>query len=601
MTPNRALSKPRRCGNEAIKTRSKATEDAIIIGIDFGTTFSGVAWAYSREPDEIELVTDWDAQLNFCSDVEKTPTQIHFGEGGTPKWGYAIPPDKVAIKWFKLLLLDPKDVPNDVYASSQLTQARLLRSALNKDPVDIIGSFLRHLWNHAIDTIKRSVGAELLEECIFHVVITIPAIWPAYCQQRMKRAVELSGIVSKRLCGETTLRFISEPEAAALATMKDLSKKGNTRAGDTIVVCDAGSGTVDLISYVVESVEPLVVKECVKGDGGLCGGVFLDEEFIKLIKRKVTSNAWNELGRAEQQKLLNDGWEHGIKPQFENQPRTWAIDLPDSCGVKSNDLKRRQTLELTTSEIQSVFSPVAYNIEKLVRDQVKAVIEKFSTPPKYIILVGGFGRSRYLFNRLNTRFGHSTVLQSRGSKPWTAICRGAVVHGLTQSGLSSKLQVKIGARVARFSYGVMYVTTWKRGRHLACDKFWCEDRREHRAKDQMEWFLEQGDDINDKHPVYHEFEYLFQNDIDSLETEIYYSQSVPPPSRMDDNVHRLCTIKWNQKFQLDSLPTWTNNVGNVFHILSHEVVMTCDEGTVEFTINHAGKRIAGQNLRVEFD
>lgn len=54
--------------------------------------------------------------------------------------------------------------------------------------------------------------------------------------------------------------------------------------GDTLVVCDAGGGTVvrskmshipktslmhikDLISYVVEDTEPFVVSECVGGDG----------------------------------------------------------------------------------------------------------------------------------------------------------------------------------------------------------------------------------------------------------------------------------------------------------------------------------------------
>jgi hypothetical protein len=98
------------------------------------------------------------------------------------------------------------------------------------------------------------------------------------------------------------LSFISEPEAAALSTLKDLSTRStvkvtfNTRnflcrlqltmqAGDTMIVCDAGGGTVvrgaltqymtkfsqvllqDLISYQIESMEPFVVRECVKGDG----------------------------------------------------------------------------------------------------------------------------------------------------------------------------------------------------------------------------------------------------------------------------------------------------------------------------------------------
>ncbi|KAH7162943.1 hypothetical protein B0J13DRAFT_634141 [Dactylonectria estremocensis] len=581
----------------------KAKEDAIIIGIDFGTTFSGVAWAYSREPDEVELVTDWDALLTHCSDVEKTPTQIYYGQlGEATEWGYAIPLQKEALKWFKLLLLDEKDIPNDVSASSQLMVARRLRTVANKDPIDIIGCFLGHLWNHAIDSISRSISAELLRKCRFHVVITIPAIWPHYSQQRMKQAAEPSGIVSRRPCGSTTLSFISEPEAAALATIKDLSKRSSTRAGDTLVVCDAGGGTVDLISYVIESVEPFVVKECVKGDGmGLCGGVFLDEEFIRLIKSKVTATAWDGLGKAEQENFLNDGWEHGIKPQFENQSRTWVIDLPDGCGDKSSGRKRRRTIELTTSEIQSVFAPVANKIVTLVGDQVNAVTKKFSTPPKYIILVGGFGRSRYLFNLLRTRFTQSTILQSRGSKPWTAICRGAVIHGLTQGNLSPNLQVKVEARVARFSYGFSASVPWIRGRYPSCDKYWCEKEYQHNAKDQMEWFLRQGDGITDKKPVCHAFFRILEKDTPNIEENMYYSSAHPPSSRIDATVQRLCTITWNQTVRFASLPTWTNSIGKVYRVLEYDIKMTSQDGIVEFIIYHKGNRVAGQNLEVEFN
>jgi hypothetical protein len=55
------------------------------------------------------------------------------------------------------------------------------------------------------------------------------------------------------------------------------------QAEDTVIICDAGGGTVvsygrvhirkilmqqkDLCSYVVKSTEPVVVQECVKGDG----------------------------------------------------------------------------------------------------------------------------------------------------------------------------------------------------------------------------------------------------------------------------------------------------------------------------------------------
>ncbi|KAF9761346.1 hypothetical protein IL306_003857 [Fusarium sp. DS 682] len=360
-------------------------DDFIIIGIDFGTTYSGIAWAYSREPEEIELVTSWDSELNHCSDVEKAPTQLLYDNNKDTSWGYSIPADKDALKWFKLLLLDSDDVPGDVSISSQLLHAQHLLDEIKKDPVDVIACFLRKIWNHAIDSIRRSVGIELLQKSRFHVVITLPAIWPPYAQQRMKQAATASGILDARSCGETKLRFISEPEAAALATIKDLSKRSTMKVRDTMVICDAGGGTVDLISYEIESISPFVVKECVKGDGGLCGGVFLDEKFLKLIKEKLVPGSWKNVSSAEEKKFLNECWEHGIKPQFSNQNRNWLVDLPDSCGVASSSrkLKRRKTLELSSNDILSAYTPIVNKIEALVRRQTQAVESKLGKPAKH--------------------------------------------------------------------------------------------------------------------------------------------------------------------------------------------------------------------------
>ncbi|KAH8737364.1 hypothetical protein BGZ61DRAFT_488745 [Ilyonectria robusta] len=541
----------------------QATDDILVIGIDFGTTFSGVAWAYSGQPDEIEQITNWDTEFNHCSDKEKTPTSILYGdEDEATMWGYSIPPNKDALKWFKLLLLDDKDISKDVSASSQLHEARRLRDVANKDPAEIISCFLRNLWNHSMDSIRRSIGAGLLQNSKFHVVVTMPAIWPHYAQQRMKRAVNLSG--------------------------------------DTIVVCDAGGGTVDLISYIIESVDPFVVKECVKGDGGLCGGVFLDEEFVKLIKRKMTAVAWNRVEKAEQRKVLNDSWEHGIKPQFENQSRTWLFDLPEGCGVKSGRLKRRRTIDLSSEEILSVFSPVVKKILKLVEDQVQAVVKKYSTYPKYIILVGGFGRSRYLFNRLQAEY-RSDVLQGAGNKPWTAICRGAVVHGLMNMGLSPNLHVAVGARIARISYGIEHDTAWIEGKHQECDKRWNEPQRRYQATNQMHWFLVKGADMNSKKPVTQSYFKLLDKPVSSVSEEIWFSSTSPPPSTKDSTVHRMCQMAWNQKVSFESLPTWTNSIGKVYHRLNFDIKMACEDGTVEFMIYYQGKRVGGQHVEVEFD
>lgn len=48
------------------------------------------------------------------------------------------------------------------------------------------------------------------------------------------------------MAGLFPVTLIKEPEAAALHTLHDLTF--SLRAGDAFVICDAGGGTVDLIS-----------------------------------------------------------------------------------------------------------------------------------------------------------------------------------------------------------------------------------------------------------------------------------------------------------------------------------------------------------------
>lgn len=68
------------------------------------------------------------------------------------------------------------------------------------------------------------------------------------------------------MAGLTLVQLIKEPEAAALWTTKKLNVALNS--GDVFVVCDAGGGTVDLVSYEVETTSPkLEVKEVVPGTG----------------------------------------------------------------------------------------------------------------------------------------------------------------------------------------------------------------------------------------------------------------------------------------------------------------------------------------------
>jgi molecular chaperone DnaK (HSP70) len=201
---------------------SQSADNTIIVGIDFGTTYSGVAFTWSKKIERMEVISSWDSELHSSSDEEKTPTAISFESKGKVNWGYNIPFDADQGKWFKLLLIDDKDLPEDVRMSAKIKEARAYLKKHNKTPVVVIASFLRLLWNHCNQRVTETVSRSLVNYSKFHIVITLPAIWPDYARHRMREAVEQAGMVSARVAGKTTLSFISEPEAAALATLLDM-------------------------------------------------------------------------------------------------------------------------------------------------------------------------------------------------------------------------------------------------------------------------------------------------------------------------------------------------------------------------------------------
>ena len=118
---------------------------------------------------------------------------------------------------------------------------------------------------------------------------------------------------------------------------------------------------------MVKNCSPFVFDEHVKGEGwylessfvqwqhwfnsitgGLCGGIFVDENFEKFIRKKVGDDAWENADPDRKQKTMHDEWEHSIKRRFEgaHQNRPWLITLPEKCTVQRPGDSRKRTRDL---------------------------------------------------------------------------------------------------------------------------------------------------------------------------------------------------------------------------------------------------------------
>ncbi|UKZ77423.1 hypothetical protein TrVFT333_005144 [Trichoderma virens FT-333] len=439
---------------------------------------------------------------------------------------------------------------------TQRRAGRGTRQLHEDDPTIVVGidfgttDYLRELWKYTLGCIERAEGASIVELSAFKVVVTLPAIWPAYAQFRMKQAIEKAGILNLGNTVDTTLEFISEPEAAALASLQDMSDRADMRTGDHFVVCDAGGGTVDVITYTVISQSPMKVKESVRGDGKLCGATFVDERFRQLLASKIPLASWKKLGEDGIARLINNEWENGIKPQFCNDGRKWTIQVPIASRKRDHDQ----------------FSCPEIKISNCLRQGLKDKIE---------------------------------ILQSAGARPWTAVCRGAAIRGLEKS--DNMAESAICSRIARASYGTMCnVDPWREGEHDIRDRELCPLTRVYVAADQASWFLRIGETIKVGKSIELGFHQYLEEPAETISTCLIYSNAPTPSDRCDETVKELCQVRWSSVPNYDELPSWKNPRGQLLKRLAYIIKMTSNGVSLDFEISHDEKIVASKNVAVDY-
>lgn len=87
--------------------------------------------------------------------------------------------------------------------------------------------------------------------------------------------------------------------------------------GDSFVVCDAGGGTVDLITYEIKTIDPyLELVELVPGKGGMAGSLGLNKRFEETVRQVVGEDQFYHLKKTVGwAKAIND-FDKTIKTAF---------------------------------------------------------------------------------------------------------------------------------------------------------------------------------------------------------------------------------------------------------------------------------------------
>ncbi|PFH61852.1 hypothetical protein XA68_16083 [Ophiocordyceps unilateralis] len=577
--------------------------DRLIVGVDFGTTFSGVAAVYTSTPDDVEIIKTWPGGNGITSD--KVPTEIAYDtptqdtDEPRTRWGFQFRPDESRLRCIKLFLDRSQKLP--FYVSRHDTAAQLKR--YNKNVVDAVSDYLTQIYRHALDTLTRRYGESFMASTKVEFVLTCPAVWSDAAKNTTLLAAERAGMGSR-----SEIQMISEPEAAAVYTLKAI-QPNHLNVGDNFIVCDAGGGTVDLIAYKIMSLKPLRVEESAVGTGGLCGSAFLNYRFEEHVRNRLGVARFDEMkqrkGKTWQMGLRY--FEEFVKRNF-NEEEHHEVNVPfpgladdEAAGLDSG------FLVMTAAHIKEIFEPVVKEVCDLVQGQVEGLRAKGGVVSG-IVLVGGFGQSDFLYRQLKQHFtsaappppyserpthagakagdsnGSSSIEVMQPVYAWTAVVRGAVLRGLEGS--------MVVSRKSRMHYGTSYATVFDEEKHSVCERYWSPLWERWMVSDRMQWHIAKGESLSPLAPIAFHYTRNFRPGQSLVVTDdLMACEADEPPAAYTRNLVHVCTLTTDLNAVPRTLFTrLTTTRGVEFDNLDFTLEMIVDSAGLGFELKVDGVR-----------
>ncbi|ESZ92367.1 hypothetical protein SBOR_7251 [Sclerotinia borealis F-4128] len=410
---------------------TKGNGHKIIIGIDYGTTFSGVSYVTSDKTglEDITIMSPWPGDPHVSW---KTPTRIAYSRENPTlknnKWGFEVNPKLKSYSWTKLLLdNNAAAMEHDDPSLVDMTGSGMLQVPPFRDAAGVCEDFLHEVYTHVSGKLRQQMTDLTFENTPMQCWVTLPAVWSEEAKDATLKAAKNAGF-GKRPGDE--IYTIAEPEAAAIATLKEYAKSDAMNpilCNENILICDCGGGTIDITTYTIIQVQPyLTFDELCVGIGGKCGSTYIDRNLHSLLSERFGS-AFDELQFSQKgpgsrfmasfEMLKRDFGRNDEREVGELGPLN--LDILDS---ESYDREDRLVL-LTYKDMLALFDPVVREITNLVKQQVKAA--KDSQNAK--INVGSHSHNEQKQRSPAEIRDASADHFSRGQ---SAVVRGAALRGL---------------------------------------------------------------------------------------------------------------------------------------------------------------------------
>ena len=370
-----------------------------IIGIDLGTTNSGVSVMEGNEP----------VVIPNAEGKRTTPSVIAFVEGGEIKVGD--PAKRQAVTNPTKTISSIKRFMGSKFSESKDDAKRSAYKVVKGDNdtsrVDIDGRLYTPQELSAMILQKmKNTAEDYLGTTVSEAVVTVPAYFNDAQRQATKEAGEISGLKVQRI--------INEPTAAALAYGLDKSNKDQK-----IAVYDLGGGTFDI--SILELGDGVFEVLSTNGDTRL-GGDDFDEAIIQWMAFEYEEEEGVDLRKDPM--ALQRLKEAAEKAKIELSSSTQTeINLP---YISATDAGPKHLVKTLT---RSKFEQLCSDLVKRSMEPVKKALKDAGLNKSDIdevILVGGSTRIPVIQNEVEKFFGKKP---SKGVNPVEVVAVGAAIQG----------------------------------------------------------------------------------------------------------------------------------------------------------------------------
>ncbi|XP_052077406.1 heat shock 70 kDa protein 12B-like [Mytilus californianus] len=532
----------------------------IIASVDVGSTYSGYAFAITKDLDEdrhsIHVNKEWisgNAKLityKAPSCVLFTPEKrLHsFGYEAEYKYGQ-LALDKVHTSWyyfrrFKIPVLEDETLSTATNIKDD--SGKPLRAAA------VFCGILKYLRSHLIDALagilKVSNSDWIVEKFHIRWVLTHPATWTDNGQHFLKVAAKQAGIADVIL--------VPEPVAASFYCQIMPLHRINTRNGEIIclqrtgmqyLLLDLGGGTVD--STVMELDENNELKQKQRSCGAVFGGIRVDGAFVEFLMKLIGFDIMDKFFLTCKQELLN------LQKDFEIKKRTFnpangqsiVIKLPPMVRkIYEVNYKQQLQLKVENSEYGELVKLVGDNLhidveivesfytvvaEQITSHLVKILYAGTAKDIKTLVLAGGFANSVIVQNAIRKKFPDITILMP--TDPELSVMQGGVLYGYESNPI---LYMK-----AKYSYGTAIAMPYNVHEHNDDKKFSADGVP--LCADLFHRYIEVGEEIRIGEFVRTGAIFINRKDQRYLSVPIYLSTVASPLYTSDNACHYLGRIR----------------------------------------------------------